>query len=96
MTDLEARPSPRPIAVERSHSEKPTSRRRRRPAAASRVLVTGLSVAATLGLATAMSSPEVPETAPAAVSVPDSAIAVPNAVAFAATDQQAVTTSHAS
>lgn len=97
MTDLPG-PSPsttRPAAGLPSATKAP-SRRRSRPAAASRILVTGLSVAATLGLATAMATPEIPDGAPFAEQGPVAGIGVPSTVSVTATDQPAVTASHAS
>ena len=80
----------------RASADSTTRRRRSRPAAASRILVTGLSVATTLGLATAMATPDAPDIEPSTTPEDDSGIAVPAAVPISATEQPAVTTSHAS
>ncbi len=72
-----------------------TKRRRSYPAAASRVLVTGLSVAATLGLASAMATPDSSEQ-PDATFVQNGSVAAPAVVTLSATDLAPVTTSHAS
>ena len=84
MTDIRSASSPK-RTVPRSY-----------PAAASRILVTGLSVAVTLGLATAMVTPDAVDVQPSATQVPDSGIVVPAAVTVTPTDQPAATTSHAS
>ncbi len=64
--------------------------------AASRILVTGLSVAATLSLATAMASSQENESQPAAAPASVEVFALPGSVAVSATTQPALTTSHAS
>lgn len=80
-----------PQATERAGAT--NKRRRARPAAASRVLVTGLSLAATLGLATEMAQP--PEPQPQAVAPEDRQI-IPNAPVVTQTVRPAITTSNAS
>lgn len=98
MTDRESNSSPSGTrtAAGRSSAANATSRRRSHPAAASRILITGLSVAATVGLATAMATPQTPDARPASTQVPAAGIGVPDAITVTATDQPAVTTSHAS
>ncbi len=96
MTDPHARPVRRKTAAVRRSTDSSTARQRSHPAAASRILVTGLSIAATLGLATAMATPDVPDIESSATQVANRAIDAPTAVTVAATDQPAMTTSHAS
>ena len=96
MTDPQTKPSATKVAAVRSSSAATTSQRRSHPAAASRILVTGLSVAATLGLASTMAAPDAPDIEPSATQVADRGLEVPAAVTASATDQPVVTTSHAS
>ena len=80
----------------RSSAAATKSRRRSRPAAASRILVNGFSVTATLGLAAAMATTDVPYVQPSSIQIADNTTGVPAAVTVSATNQPAVTTSDAS
>lgn len=84
-----------PKATKRARTT--NKRRRARPAAASRVLVIGLSVAATIGLAATMVQPtaEPAEPQPSAAA-PDSQQVIPTTPVVTQTDQPAITTSNAS
>lgn len=93
MTTTETAPSQRRSPQATTRARTTSKGRRARPSAASRVLVTGLSLAATIGLATVMAQP--PEPQPQAVASEDHQV-IPAAPVVTQTDQPTITTSNAS